>query len=177
MKASETLKAWIREHEGFTTTAYFDDYAGTPDVVEYSIGYGHQIQPGQEYLKTAVITQATAQALMDADLAVWETFINNQVKKNLTQNQFDALVNLCYAVGGGNAKPIITLINSGASFDDIKNTWLKIGTYWQGSYRPGLIAMREREVKMYQSGMTNPLMIILVGSAALYGLLWLAKKL
>jgi len=177
MKASETLKSWIRQHEGFTPVALEDDYAGTPNIVEYAIGYGHQIQTGEDYLYTATITKADAEKLMLKDLAVWETFINTNVKKDLSQDQFDALVNLCYAVGGGNAWPVINLINSGASIDKIKSTWLGIGVYWKGVKNANLVAIRQREVKMYEAGMSNVVMVIIAASLFLTGLVWLGKKL
>lgn len=178
-KASEDLKTWIKQHEGFSSYAYADDYAGTPDVKEMSIGYGHQIQPGQEYLYTAVITQAEAAALMEADLKVWETFLNNKLTVKVNQKQFDALLNLCYAIGGGNASYIINMINAGNAWPDIKAAWLKIGTYWAGATQPGLVKMREREVKLYEEGNRagGLLMILIGGGLFITALVYLAKKL
>jgi len=151
--ASKELVKWIIEHEGFSSVAYFDDYAGTPNVVEYSIGYGHQIQPGEEYLKTATITKAQAGELMEADLNKNASFLQKKLKVKVNQSQFDALLNLCYAVGPGNASYIINMINEGKPKAEIITAWAKFGTWWQGKQWPALVKMRAREIDLfYNSG-------------------------
>jgi lysozyme len=101
MKSSEQLIIWIKQHEDFRANAYIDDYAGTPDRIEYSIGYGHQIQPYEDYLMNQTISKDYADFLLRDDVNKKEFFVNKYVTIPLTQKQFDALVNLNFAAGEG----------------------------------------------------------------------------
>jgi len=150
MKPSTRLINYIRWHEGLILMPMFDDYAGTPDVIEYSIGYGHQIQPNETYLY-AGITKVKAEELLKSDVTKAGDYVEYYMKRGLNQKQYDALTNLVYAVGAGNASYIMKMINDREPKSKIKEAWKKFGTYWQGKQWPGLVKMRATEIDWFYS--------------------------
>lgn len=67
----------------------------------WTIGWGHTkgVKPNQ------VCTREQADKWFMEDVTLFETFVNkyfSQALNKLTQNQFDALVSLCYNIGPGN---------------------------------------------------------------------------
>lgn len=83
----------IKRFEGLRLNAY-QDVIGV-----WTIGYGHV---GPEAHPGATITDDEATDLLHVDLRKFEDGINERVKVQLTQNQFDAVVSFCYNVGLGN---------------------------------------------------------------------------
>lgn len=168
---SNRIVNWIIQHEGYKSYPYFDDYAGTPGVIEYSIGYGHQIQPGENYLWKG-ITKATAQKLLLSDIIKAQTLVKKYVHRPLNTKQLDALTNLVYAIGIGNAlRTVIPLINIRAGKKTVVPVWLSTGIYWQGKKWDNLVKMRQREVELfYSDNWIAPVMIAggLISLIALY---------
>jgi lysozyme len=93
MKTSPQGLALIKKEEAFMPKAYY-----CPAHV-LTIGYGHVILPHEAHLKTAVLTEPQASALLAADLGKYEAAVNGAVKVPLTQNQFDACVSMCFNIG------------------------------------------------------------------------------
>lgn len=91
--------------EGCRLTAYQDQ------VGIWTIGYGHThgVTPGQ------TITQDEAEAYLAADIAWAVAFVNRSVKIQLTQGEFDALVDFTFNLGSGNfqASTLLRLVNQG----------------------------------------------------------------
>lgn len=143
---------WIKEHEGLSLWPYYDDYAGTPDTIEYSIGYGHQIKPSEQYLYNG-ITKQKANELLINDIKGSQALIKQYVKKHLTPAQMDALTDLVYGVGIGRAnQTVIPLINARAGKKQIAEVWQNTGIYWKGAIVPALVKGRKKEVNLYYSG-------------------------
>jgi lysozyme len=96
----------IRNFEGCRLQAY-DDGTGV-----WTIGFGHTgsgVRPGLTW------TQDQAdQALLD-DLAVYEKGVNDLISRNLSSNQFSALVSFAYNVGLGalGNSTLLRLLNAG----------------------------------------------------------------
>ena len=90
MTTSPEGRSLIKKFEGFEKKAY-QCSAGV-----WTIGYGHTggVKPGDE------VAEAEAEALLAADLAVFEAAVNAELD-GLTQNQFDALVSFTYNLGEG----------------------------------------------------------------------------
>lgn len=86
--------ALIKSFEGLRLQAYPDPATGGEP---WTIGYGHTsgVKRGD------VITEAVADAFLLTDLARFEKSVN-RLFPTTTQNQFDALVSLCFNVGEGN---------------------------------------------------------------------------
>lgn len=82
----------IKEHEGFRSHAYPDPGSGGDP---WTVGYGstHDVHPG------TVVTEREAEAMLIADIHVYEAAVNHGVRVPISQGQFDALVSLCYNIG------------------------------------------------------------------------------
>ena len=84
----------------------YDDKNGQPVVMGAAlpagatIGYGHLIKPGEDFRDG--IDEDTATKILRGDLSVAERAVCNTITVNLRQNQFDALVMLCFNIGTRN---------------------------------------------------------------------------
>src|SRR6185437_6381300 len=88
----KSISGYISKFEGFSKTAYHD--AG-----HMSIGYGHQIQPGEDF--SGGITQSQALQLLARDTAAASNSVLHLVKTHLNANQLAALTDLVYNIGSG----------------------------------------------------------------------------
>jgi lysozyme len=133
----ELIKRW----EGLRTTAY-----KCPANV-WTIGYGHtgDVKEGDK------ITTQQAETLLLIDLAKFERFINAQGFE-LNENQYSALVSLCYNIGPGNFKksPIYNQLKSDPDSALITTYFLK-HVYAGGRKLKGLINRRMEEIKLYNT--------------------------
>lgn len=84
----------IASFEGFSATPYNDP----PGSNKWSIGFGHQILPG-ENLKNITVEQGRALLLKDTIKA--QGIINSTIKVPLTSQQFDSLTSFIFNVGEG----------------------------------------------------------------------------
>lgn len=83
----------IISFEGFKTTAYKDTQG------HYTIGVGHLIKPSEKHLINATLTEEQVHALLEEDLNICDETIEEVVKVQLNQNQYDALYSLCFNIG------------------------------------------------------------------------------
>ncbi len=107
MNVSSAGRAFIKQNEGFDQFPRADAH-GTQ-----VIGYGHQIQPGEDY--SGGITKLAASDLLDQDLISREDAITNSVTVPINQNQFDALADFVYNVGIGafQKSTLLQVLNNG----------------------------------------------------------------
>lgn len=107
MNVSSAGRAFIKQNEGYTQFPKADAH-GTQEV-----GYGHQIQPGEDF--SAGLSRLQASQLLDQDLVSREDAINQSVTVPINQNQFDALADFVYNVGIGafQRSTLLTLLNQG----------------------------------------------------------------
>lgn len=128
MRTSNNGIELIKRYEGCRLTAY-KCAAGVP-----TIGWGHT----KGVVMGMKITQAHADAMLVEDLKVYEApvnkyYVNAGIK--LTQNQFDALVSLCYNAGAGAVtKTLLTLIKGYAVGKTSRQTLV---TWWTTHYIRG----------------------------------------
>ena len=80
----------IKDSEQLRLVAYLP----TPND-RWTIGYGHT----KDVFRGMSITEQQAEALLLEDLQWAENTVNRVVKVPLNQNQFDALVSLCFNIG------------------------------------------------------------------------------
>jgi GH24 family phage-related lysozyme (muramidase) len=129
---------FIANHEGFSPNPYADP-PGQDKT--FSIGYGHQIQPGESF--NPPITRAQGQQLLLSDTAKYQQRVKQSVSAPLTQNQFDALTSLAYNLGSV-PRPIANALNS-------NNYDAAVGLFGQyvhdttGAVNPALLARRQDE--------------------------------
>lgn len=97
MKIANTGLKLIKSFEGLELTAYHD-IANVP-----TIGYGHtKTVTHLDVTRKKTITKAEADELLQEDLSLFVSGVNNLTKKiSLNQNQFDALVSLAFNIGLG----------------------------------------------------------------------------
>lgn len=101
MKASDKIKNFIKRKEdetAFLTGAKrFKSYICPAGKL--TIGWGHT---GKGVYQNQVITREKADELFNKDLSAFEDALNREMEQNnveLTQGQFDALVDLSYNLG------------------------------------------------------------------------------
>ena len=96
-KVSDKGLQLIKNQEGFHNGTSYQDEAGI-----WTIGYGHTGQfKGHAIGPGMTITREEAETLIRQDVAKYEKTVNKSVKVPISQNQFDALVSLCYNIGPG----------------------------------------------------------------------------
>ena len=131
--------------ERFSPTAY-------PDAAGHSIGFGHFIQAGEEWLLNATISEAQAAELLRGDVGDAERAVTAAVSVPLTQQQYDALVIFAYNVGAGAFKSstLVKLLNAGDYIGaaDQFARWNKS----QGQVLPALQLRRAQEAQLFTQG-------------------------
>ncbi len=141
-RMSEDGIAMVKRFEGLRLTTY-QDCAGIP-----TIGYGHT---GPDVHAGLVISEHEADVLLRADLQSAEAAVCRAVYAELTQGQFDALVDFCFNLGERRllSSTLLHYVNSGnrngaaAQF----GMWVHAG----GKVQPGLVSRRQAESKMFAS--------------------------
>jgi len=105
---------WLRARENVTYTAK-PDGKDSQGNTKYSIGMGHQIQPGEEYLFNATISEQKVRELFKADIEKIVKDVNSVVKVPLTRNQKLSLVSIRYNVGPGGFRSgkLLSTLNTG----------------------------------------------------------------
>lgn len=124
--------------EGLEQKAY-PDLGG---VVTVCYGHTKTARLGQEYSKEA------CQALLASDLEVAAECVRRNVRVDLTQNQFDALVDFTFNVGCGNfAKS--TLLRRVNREDPAASEEFNKWVYVKGKFVRGLQRRREAERDLF----------------------------
>jgi lysozyme len=134
----------IRKEEGINYTAKRDGKDKKGNQL-YSIGIGHQIQPGEEYLMTSTITEEDAILLFDKDIERIIADMNKNIKVSLNKNQQLALISLRYRIGPGyfNESTLLKELNKGnyqKASEEFKNWRIS-----DGKINNGLVLRAERE--------------------------------
>jgi len=155
MNISEQGKSLIKGFEKCRLKAY----KVTPDG-RWTIGWGSETYAdGRSVKEGDVITQKEADILFDMTIGRYESIVRDNVKRNVKQNEFDALTSFAY--------------NCGAGYK-VNNTWTKYNIwnkatrnvpademipYWQSlcitsnkKPMPGLVRRRKSEVHLYVFG-------------------------
>lgn len=139
MEASDILIEKVKKFEGLRLTSYKDS-AGV-----WTIGYGHThgVKSGQ------TITEKQADSLLRGDLLTAENYVNG-MKLNLTQGQFDALVDFCYNLGAGNlaGSTLLAKIRAKAPTEEIQAQFRR-WVYSGKKKLAGLVKRREWEAQRW----------------------------
>ena len=145
MKASDKAYALIRRFEGKSNKAY-QDSAGV-----WTIGYGHT----GGVVKGQTISDDEVERLLAEDVAVAENAINAQ-NLNLTQTQFDALVDFVFNLGAGNfnKSTLLKKISNDPNDPTIYDEFLR-WVYAGGVKLLGLVRRRTDEANLYFTGISK----------------------
>lgn len=140
-------REFLHNEEGLRLTAYKDQ------IGKWTIAFGNTYMlDGSPVKEGDELTMAQANQLFAVKIKEYEATVTKGVKVALTQNQFNALVSLCYNIGTGafSNSTLLKKVNAKAPAEDIEaqfNLWKKGG----GKVLPVLVARRKREFKLYQS--------------------------
>lgn len=153
-KASKKIIEFISSFEGFEAKPYLD-IAGIP-----TIGYGATYYENGEKvsMKDAPITKERALELKAFHVRIAEAAVNKNVKSNINQSQFDALVSFTYNLGTGalQGSTLLKKVNANPNDKSIANEFKK----WVNARNPktsqlekrnGLIRRRNEESAIYFS--------------------------
>jgi len=129
--------------EGLRLTAYPDPATnGDP----WTIGYGHT---GAEVHQGMTITQEQAEEFLMQDVQKAVQTVNSKVHTDLTQNEFESLVDFVFNVGAGNfaGSTLLRKINAG----DMEGAALEFEkwTHADGKVMAGLIKRRHAEAVLF----------------------------
>jgi len=134
----------IKSFEGCRLKAYKDS------VGVWTIGYGHTSAAGGLQVSSGLtITQAQADTLLEKDLIKYQSYVEAAIKVPVNDNQYGAMVSLCYNIGPGNFAKSTVVKKTNAS--DWKGAaaafsmWNKAG----GKVLAGLTRRRADEAKLY----------------------------
>ncbi|EAG3021928.1 LysM peptidoglycan-binding domain-containing protein [Listeria monocytogenes] len=149
MDISKTGVQFIANYEGLRLKAY----KAVPTEKYYTIGYGHY---GADVKQNMTITKEKALSMFKSDLKGYVQAVNDAVKVPLNQNQFDALVSLCYNIGKNGLKTssLVARLNkkdyTGAANEFL--LWNKSG----GKVYQGLVNRRTAERALFLKGAAKP---------------------
>ena len=137
----------IKQFEGLSLRPYADS-VGIP-----TIGYGMTYYPDtgrRVSLKDRPLTTFEANTYFSMMLLPYERAVDSMTVDTLTQNQFNALVSLCYNIGikALQGSTLIKLVNGNPNSPAIKEQFLR----WNragGKVLKGLTNRREKEVGLY----------------------------
>jgi lysozyme len=158
MKTGARGLALIKAFEGLRLTTY-RDAAGI-----LTIGFGHTAAAGPPKPRPGLrITAGEAQALLVRDLDRYETAVAAALRRPPAQDQFDAMVSLCFNIGPGNfaRSRVVRAFNAG---DDLKAAQAFLGwTQAGGGSLAGLRRRRLAESRLFL-GRTAPAKWAVAGS-------------
>lgn len=150
MKTSLDGKIFIMSLEGISLQLYLDSV----NVRTIGPGLTRSEYPDiNTWPWSKTITMQEAMDKFSVSLKKYEDAVNKTLKVAVNQNQFDALVSICYNIGtGGMANStFIKRINSKSPDSQIKSAmmaWVKAG----GKTLQGLVNRRTKEVNLYLYG-------------------------
>jgi lysozyme len=134
-QVSQSLKAQVKIFEGFAGAPY-KDAAGN-----WTGGWGHRlISNSPEWISTA-----QAETWLDHDLFLAAIPVRHLVTAEITQAQFDAMVDFCFNVGNGNftKSNIWRYVNKGMIAAAAAE--MKLYCHAAGVVLPGLLKRRKWE--------------------------------
>jgi lysozyme len=139
MKTSPEGIALIKRFEGCRLEAYL-----CPANV-WTIGYGHT---GADVVKGLKVSQETADILLRRDLLKFEAAVERAAGPAY-QNQFDAMVSLCYNIGPtAFAKSSVARLHKNGQYANAAQAFL-LWNKGGGKVLPGLVKRRNAERNLY----------------------------
>lgn len=134
--------ALTKQFEGLNLAAYQDQ------VGVWTIGYGHT-GPGVHGGLT--ITEADAELLLHSDVAGAVACVNRSVTAEITQCQFDALVDFVFNLGGASllGSTLLRCVNAGNC--EAAGPQFLLWDHAGGRVIPGLLRRRQAELALFTS--------------------------
>lgn len=147
---SEAGRNLIAAFEGVVLKAYPDPGTGG---APWTIGIGHTASAGKPVVtKGLTITRAQAFEILARDLNLFEATVRKYVKVPVSQAQFDAMVSLCFNIGGQAfaGSSVVRHLNANRPRDAAAafELWNKAA----GRVMAGLVRRREAERALFETG-------------------------
>jgi lysozyme len=161
MDISQACIDLIKQFEGLAYVSPKDGlvYPYKDPIGLPTIGFGSRIalDGSQVTMNTPPMTVAQAEDLLHSVLQQFIDAVNNLVRVEVTQNQFDALVDFCYNAGAANlqSSTLLQMVNAGnmagASQQFIR--WNKARDRKTGQLvvLPGLTRRRQAETNLFNT--------------------------
>jgi len=145
MNTSEEGLALIKKFEG----CELKSYRCSANVLTIGFGRIKEVKEGD------TCSQEQAEEWLAEELPEYESYINDMVDVDLTQNQFDSLVSWVYNLGPSNLKAstLLNVLNAG-EYENVPEQikrWNKAG----GKVLDGLIRRREAEALLFEGKLWN----------------------
>ena len=147
MKLNNIGIDFLIQEEGIVLHPYLDS-AG---VATIGVGCTYYEDGTKVRMTDQPITRERAIGLFKNVVATFERTVTRVLQVDVTQNQFNALVSLCYNIGASAFvnSTLLKKINAMARLPEIETwflVWNKVGT------QPILLGRRKREFELYQTG-------------------------
>jgi lysozyme len=142
-RTSEKGKALIKDFEGVVLKVYPDPATGGEP---WTAGVGHtgpDVKPGMK------VTREMADAWLAADLKKFEDVVNKAAPV-ATQDQFDAMVSLCFNIGPGNFLKSTLLKKHKAGLYGGAADQFAVWNKAAGKIMAGLTRRRAAEARLYR---------------------------
>lgn len=152
LKFSENGLKRLTLLEGNFLNAYLD-IAGV-----WTIGVGHTgLVDGKVIDEDMEITATKSLELLKQDISEMSKAVNNLLKVEVTQNEFDALVIFTFniGIGGFRNSTMLKLLNKNDRSEKLFTAWLmwtKITKAGQKVHSKGLLNRRNAEIKLFKNG-------------------------
>jgi len=145
---NQTGLDFIASNEGFIGHVYNDD-AGVP-TIGYGFTYypatGKKVQHGDPN-----ITELQAQSMLKLLIKPYEYAVSSVTRDDLTQNEFNALVDFDYNVGHLKGSTLLKKVNAKQDVSTAFLMWDKIHKDGQLVADEGLKERRLKEIKLYNT--------------------------
>ncbi|MES1192615.1 MAG: RHS repeat-associated core domain-containing protein [Steroidobacter sp.] len=147
LNTSNTQKIKIQQSEGGLKTKVYQKKGDVPTV-----GAGHAVLPGDKLKVGDTITEDKAKEFFKTDLADKEKAVRDIAgDTKLSQNEFDALVDLVFNVGQGRVKDSPNLMNAIKDGDYKKMGENLTYTKMNGEQVPGLVPRSKERTDLFNS--------------------------
>jgi lysozyme len=140
---------WLRTQEGPPSYSAVKDGKKKDGTQLYSIGLGHQIQPNELDLMTALLNDQQVLEIFKKDIEGIRLGMNKVIKVPINKNQQLALLSLRYNIGGPafDNSTLLRRLNE-RNYSDAA---LRFGEWRlsEGKINQGLVNRRERERQLF----------------------------
>lgn len=145
MKTNQAGIDLIKKWEGLRLTPYY--CSGN----KLTIGYGHTSAAGEPIVTPELrITASEAEDILKRDLAKFEAIVLRVINAPISENQFAAMVSLCFNIGGSAfAKSSVARLTNARDYHGAAESfalWNKAG----GKVVAGLVKRRADEAALYR---------------------------
>ena len=145
----DEIYTWLRAQEGPPSYSAVKDGKKKDGTQLYSIGLGHQIQPNESDLMTALLNDEQVLEIFKKDIEGIRSSMNRVIKVPINKNQQLALLSLRYNIGGPafDKSTLLRRLNE-RNYSDAAMRFAE----WrlsEGKINQGLVNRRERERQLF----------------------------